>query len=246
MTNWRPPNSHQIRSLPLLGKSRTGSSAVPGPCIVTVPLFYCFSGSGEPLEKQLFWADGQCLPTERLFAYLSCSCSLRHQGKKLPPNCEKSCAQHHSTNGERFVSYTCFHKRPLNTITMSTMPQTPPRWPITAGRRSSVDQGRPAEKPKSSKSKVIKQFFRSSKQDENKGDEAGRDSTPENAPNENKPAIGEKLNTNQNTVRSRNHQNPPSILTRSGFQEPRFPAFKRSDMGPTQAIVSSQGQWIFW
>ena len=72
-----------------------------------------------------------------------------------------------------------------------------------------MDQGRPTEKPKISKTKVMIRLFRSSKQDENKGEEEdGRDSTTENAQDEAKAAIGERRNTDPNTVSPRTLEFP--------------------------------------
>jgi hypothetical protein len=87
---------------------------------------------------------------------------------------------------------------------MSTKPFPPHNRPTSTGRRQSMDQGRPAEKPKTSR---LKRFgvFRSGKHDENKEQDVGSDNTAEKAPNDNDPTSRGELNTNPNKVRLGNH-----------------------------------------
>jgi hypothetical protein len=107
-------------------------------------------------------------------------------------------------------SYACLGTQSLNSITMSANRCPPQPGPVGTGRRPSMDQGRPTEKPKNSRLRGIGRVFRSNKNDESKGLDLSSDNTSENAPNEINPTSGEELNTKSNTVRTRNYPIPPS------------------------------------
>jgi len=125
-------------------------------------------------------------------AYLSCSLEVRSHSQTS----EQASAQRGSINDEFFYLQTQI----LQTITMATMFYTPQHAPTNTGRRSSMDQGRPTEKPKKERFKVLKDRFRSSKHDENKGQDVNNDQTSEKDQNEINATRGDELPASPNMV----------------------------------------------
>lgn len=124
--------------------------------------------------------------------------------------------------------------------TMTTMPSTPQHAPTSTGRRLSMDQGRPTEKPKKERFKGLKDRFRSNKHDENKGQDVNNDQTSEKDQNEINATRGDELPTSLNMVRLKNCPNSPNHLTISDPDEKWFLASKRRGIKSGQAFLSSE------
>jgi hypothetical protein len=83
---------------------------------------------------------------------------------------------------------------------MATMPSIPQHAPTSTGRRPSMDQVRPTEKPKKERFKGLKDRFRPSKHDENKGQDVNNDQASEKDQNEINATRGDELPTSLNMV----------------------------------------------